>query len=139
MLSDTAEYAIRAVLYIADNAEAESRMSVESIATALRVPRNYLSKILYRLAKQGVLESRRGPGGGFVLAVRADRLTLDRIVACFDPRPARRSCLLGRPQCSDRNPCPAHEHWKSVAESIANFFRETTVADLLGRAGTAHA
>jgi Rrf2 family protein len=103
------------------------------------VPRNYLSKILHRLSRRGLLASRRGRHGGFLLAVPAQRLTIDRIVACFDAPLSRRSCLLGRPRCSDRAPCPAHTHWKAVAERIATFFRETTVADLLGRDGAEHA
>lgn len=130
MLSRTAEYALRAVLYLADNA-GDAPITVDGIAESLGVPRNYLSKTLHLLARQGVLSSSRGPRGGFVLAVPADRLTLYEVVEPFQELGERRTCLLGRPVCSDRDPCPAHHRWKEVAERLADFFRETTVAELI--------
>lgn len=134
MLSDTSEYALRAVLYIADN---EGMIRVDTLAEALSVPRNYLSKTLYALAKAGILTSMRGPRGGFDLAVPADQLTLSRIVEPFDTIEASRTCLLGRKQCSDANPCPAHDRWKGIADQIATFFRSTTVEDLIHDPNTA--
>lgn len=130
MLSQTAEYALRAVLYLAEQADGEP-VSVDTVSDALSLPRNYLSKTLHALAKAGVLASTRGPGGGFQLAVPAERLSLFEIVTPFDELDSRRRCLLGRRQCSDDAPCPAHERWKAVAEEVATFFRETTVADLI--------
>lgn len=134
MLSDTAEYALRAVLYIAQH-DQDGPVSAESVATALSVPRNYLSKTLHVLAKQGILASSRGPKGGFRLQEDPETLTLFRIVAPFDRMQPKRECLLGRPQCSDVNPCPAHHQWKSIAERVAGFFRDTTVAQLLRGGG----
>jgi Rrf2 family protein len=128
MLSRTAEYALRAVLFLADRGEPTN---VDLIAERLGVPRNYLSKTLHRLAREGVLTSTRGQGGGFRLALPPDRLPLLRVVEPFDPISGERRCLLGRPQCSDANPCPAHHQWKSVSERVAEFFRERTVGDLL--------
>lgn len=130
MLSDTAEYALRAVLFIADNQD-QGMVRVEPLAEALRVPRNYLSKTLYALTKAGVLTSMRGPRGGFALALPAEEMTLNRVVEVFDSIEAKRSCILGRTQCNDANPCPAHHRWKGIAEQIAEFFRSTTVADLI--------
>jgi Rrf2 family transcriptional regulator, iron-sulfur cluster assembly transcription factor len=128
MLSQTAEYALRSVLFLADHGEPAR---VEEIARRLSVPRNYLSKTLHRLAQEGVLRSTRGKGGGFRLAIPADRLTLLAVVAPFDGISAERRCLLGRPQCSDRNPCPAHHQWRAVSERVTAFFRDRTVGDLL--------
>lgn len=128
MLSQTAEYALRTVLFLADHGEPAS---VDRIAERLTVPRNYLSKTLHRLAREGVLQSTRGKGGGFRLAIPADRLKLLRVVEPFDAITGERRCLLGRPQCSDRNPCPAHHEWRAVSERLTAFFRDRTVADLL--------
>jgi Rrf2 family protein len=134
----TAEYALRAVIHIAEVAGNEP-VRVERIAAELGQPRNYLSKILHSLVRPGVLESTRGPRGGFRLAVPAEKLTLIDIVRVFDPLEARRSCLLGRKSCSDVNPCPVHHRWKDVAERAAAFFRETTVAEVLDDAEKAAA
>lgn len=133
MLSLTAEYALRAVLYIADQ-NGGGPVRVDAMADALGLPRNYLSKTLNQLTKRGILSSQRGPAGGFRLRLDPDTLALATVVEGFDPEQGRRGCLLGRPRCSDENPCPAHGRWKAVAEEIGTFFRDTTVADLL--AGT---
>ena len=128
-LSQTAEYALRAVLYLAEQGETRS-VQVGEMARTLRIPHNYLSKILHQLTRHGVLSSTRGKQGGFRLAVPPDRLVLLRVIGPFDRFEAQRACLLGRPQCSDRAACSAHTRWKEVSERLTRFFRETTVADL---------
>jgi len=136
VISQTAEYALRAVVYLADN-DGIAPVHVGDVAAALGTPRNYLSKILHVLARDGVLTSMRGPGGGFRLAVQPDRLRLSRIIGLFDPPPDRRRCVLGRPRCSDANPCGAHALWKEVADRMTAFFHETTVGDVLASAEAA--
>jgi len=78
-----------------------------------------------------VLKSLRGKGGGFALAQPPQQLSLLTVVSRFDDLDDQRKCLMGRPECSDRNPCPVHSRWKETAEQIAQFFRETSVADVL--------
>ena len=131
-ISGTSQYAIRAVVYVATHG-AEAPVRVEPIAKALDVPRNYLSKTLHLLARDGVLRSVRGPRGGFQLAVPPARLTLARVTAPFD-EVGERHCLLGRAQCSDRAPCAAHARWGEVSDSLQTFFRGTTIADLMPQA-----
>lgn len=127
-LSSTAQQAIHAVLCIADSGD-DGPVRVDAIAAVIDVPRNYLSKTLYILARAGVLRSERGPRGGFRLALPPERLTLTRIVAPFEPMTERR-CLVGRPTCGDANPCIAHQHWKKVAGQVEAFFEKTTIADI---------
>ena len=136
VLPQTAEYALRAVLYLADR-EGDEPASVDEIAERLGVPRNYLSKILHRLAQERILSSTRGKGGGFRLARNPDRLTLLDVVGPIDGMSGERRCLLGRPQCSDRNPCPAHHQWREISNQVSEFFRDRTVGELVrgSRAG----
>jgi Rrf2 family protein len=129
MLSQTAEYALRAVLHIAEHG-ADRPVPVGEIAQALDVPRNYLSKTLHQLSRAGVVTSTFGPGGGFQLGSRASELTLHAVITPFDTA-GERHCLLGRARCRDSDPCPAHGRWKGIAEQIERFFAATTVADLL--------
>ncbi len=130
ILSQTALYALRATLCLAGHDTPEP-VRVEDIAESLDVPRNYLSKILHVLARSGLLASTRGPGGGFQLARPAAELTLADIVEQFDEVADEPHCLLGRPQCSDQDPCAAHDRWRSVSVAVNQFFRGTSVADLL--------
>ena len=129
MLSQTAQYALRAVLAIA--AGRGEAVGAGVLAQRLGLPQNYLSKTLHQLARAGLLESTRGKSGGFRLARPAERITLRDIVGLFDDISARRTCLLGNPQCSDVNPCPLHHKWKAASERNATFFRETTIGELL--------
>ena len=131
MLSQTSEYALRATIYIADKAQGRL-VPVGEIAAALDVPANYLSKILHLLARDGVLTSVRGPHGGFQLGIEPSKLPLSRIVGLFDQIVTdRRRCVLGRPECSDVNPCGAHHKWKPIGAEVQKFFKETTVANVL--------
>lgn len=132
-ISGTTQYALRAVLFVAEHG-AEAPVRVDAIATALNVPRNYLSKTLHALAHAGVLRSGRGPRGGFQLAAPPHEITLARVAAPFDDL-AERTCLLGRKSCGWKNPCSVHPRWEAVSNSLQAFFRDTTIADLLGEIG----
>lgn len=129
ILSQTAVYALKATLCLADSGQ-DAPVRVDDIAKELGVPRNYLSKILHALARGGVLDSTRGPGGGFRLAHSADEVTLSQVIEHFDDLTTRSGCLLGRTQCSDEDPCAAHSRWKHVSDAVSTFFDETSIADL---------
>jgi Rrf2 family iron-sulfur cluster assembly transcriptional regulator len=129
ILSKTAVYALKATLYLAEQAYGEP-VRVDDISAALDVPRNYLSKILHVLARGDVLDSTRGPKGGFHLARRPEEMTLEDVIEHFDHLVSGSACLLGRSECSDTNPCAAHDRWKSTSVAVRTFFRETTVANL---------
>ena len=128
-LNSTAQTALRAVLCIAEQGD-DRPMRVDDIAAALDCPRNYLSKTLHALTRAGILNSTRGPKGGFRLADPAARLALARVVRPFEPAGERR-CLMGRATCGDAHPCVVHHRWSRTAAAVENFFGQTTVADLL--------
>jgi len=128
MLTQTAEYALRAVLYIAA-ADLDRPIRVDEIAGALDVPRNYLSKVMHTLVRRGMMVSTRGPSGGFMLAAPPAEITLAAVIAPFDPLEDR--CLLMRRRCDAAEPCMAHHQWRGVATQLRGFFRNTTVADLV--------
>src|SRR5437763_10257788 len=108
MLSSTSDYALRAILVLAQATDGRP-MRADEIARATASPANYLAKTLNALAKAGLVTSARGPFGGFVLAVSAAELSIARIVDCFDePRPQTR-CLLGTVPCDSNHPCNAHQ------------------------------
>jgi Rrf2 family iron-sulfur cluster assembly transcriptional regulator len=130
MLSSTSDYALRAILVLAQ-ARSGSPVRADELARATGSPANYLAKTLNALAKAGIVTSARGPRGGFTLAVAADELTLADVVDCFDEtRPATR-CLLGTRPCDARRPCRAHERWTAVQATRRAALADTTVADLL--------
>jgi Rrf2 family protein len=101
------------------------------MAKATGIPANYLSKILHQLALAGVVESERGRSGGFTLAGPPSSVVLAAVVAPFEPQVQRTRCLLGLPQCSDSNPCGAHERWRTIKEASLEFLNHTTLADVI--------
>jgi Rrf2 family transcriptional regulator, iron-sulfur cluster assembly transcription factor len=130
MVNQSADHALRAVLYVARQ-QHDSPCSADMIAAALGVPRNYLGKLLHTLTQVGVLSSIRGPRGGFLLAVDAESLPLAAVVEPFQRLPERRSCLLGNGACNPARPCESHERWQGIADCVTDFFQATTVAALL--------
>lgn len=131
MLSQTSEHAIRAVLFLAQQAPGE-QVPAERIARALGAPANYLGKTLNTLARRGFLASSRGSSGGFRLARAAGDITIAGLVEAVSDvaRPAAR-CLLGDRPCRADAPCAAHARWSAVQQAMWAPLRGTTVADLL--------
>lgn len=136
ILSQTAEYGLRAVIHMAAHPE-RPIARVADLARELDIPSNYLSKTLSQLVRAGVLRSTRGRHGGFALARPADQLTLEDVVGRFENM-GQRHCLLGNQVCTDRTPCVAHAAWRETAERMTTFFRSTTVADILDRDDATH-
>lgn len=129
IISQTGQYALRAVVHLSEH-RSEGPLRVDDIAGALGVPRNYLSKILHVLARDGLLASTRGPSGGFELARPSEALFLTEVLEPFGAVPDENRCLLGQEVCSDREPCMAHDRWKEASAALKDFFDRTTVAEL---------
>jgi Rrf2 family protein len=133
MLSKTSQYALRAVVHLArDHGDP---VSSAEVAAALEVPANYLSKILHTLSRAGLVDSERGPGGGYRLARPADGISIADVIGAVDPVAPGTGCLLGRESCPGRHPCAAHDRWCRVSEPVVAFFRDTMVAELLETGG----
>jgi Rrf2 family protein len=128
MLSQTVEYALRAALFVAKSHPRP--LPVSDIAEAVEAPRGYLAKILSDLARDGIMESSRGPGGGFRLSLDPAAFALVDIVHAIDGAEPRR-CLLGHGRCGDNPHCTAHARWAPIASDVDAFFGKTTLADLL--------
>lgn len=130
MLNQSAEYALRAVLYMA-NAGAGRAYKATEIAAALDLPATYLSKIMHTLVRERVLRSVRGPTGGYSLAVAAARLPVVQIVAPFQPIEQSDRCLMGDRACDHTDPCAAHQRWGAMKAHFTSFLQKTTVAEML--------
>lgn len=136
MMSLTSEYALRAVVYIAQNEECWP-LAGNEIATASGVPSKYLAKILGDLVRHGVLDARRGRGGGFSLAHGARETPLWEVLAPFE-RFKRTQCPFEDQACPDVSPCAAHPQWEKVIHAYHGFLKDTTIhAIAFDRAGTA--
>lgn len=130
VLSHSADYALRAVLYLAER-EGAGLIPANEIAEALNVPQRYLGKVLNTLAHAGTLASTRGPRGGFRLTRPSTELTLADVIAPFDAIGEPLQCLLHHRECSKTAPCAAHDGWQNIGTEMRSFFQRMTVAQLL--------
>ena len=129
LFSRQCEYAIKAVVYLAVKKDGE-RVATNELTRRLNIPYHFVAKILQNLTKKGLLRSAKGPRGGFSLALPADKITLFDIVDAIDGTAFTRSCLLGFPECSGKNPCSVHNAWAGQRESIQEMLVGKNIAQL---------
>jgi Rrf2 family iron-sulfur cluster assembly transcriptional regulator len=113
LLSKTCEYAVQAVIYMADRKQDEY-LSQHEIANALNIPPHFLGKILQSLARNGLVVSVRGKFGGFQIAKKSTEITILDIIEAVEGKPFLGGCLLGLPGCNDKIPCFAHTKWGKI-------------------------
>lgn len=128
MISQTAEYALRAVVFLAD--EAEMLRTNVQISEGTQVPVGYLAKVMQSLSKEGIVNAQRGPNGGFELRIPANELTLLQVINAVDPIRRYPECPLKLAH-HGKNLCPLHRKLDDAAQLIERDFAETTIADLL--------
>jgi Rrf2 family protein len=127
--SKPCEYAIRALVFLARFPDHGAAQGTE-IAKAEGLPAPVLGKVLQELVRKGLLESRRGPGGGFRLARNPELITLRDVVAAIDGLDQFAECAVGLEGCSDNSPCPLHDTWKGIRTQLMNYLETTTLADM---------
>lgn len=127
MLSRTAQYALRAMVYIAAR-EQKGPVLAREIAVKTGVPSHYLSRILRDAVRKGLLISARGVGGGFRLARPSKQIRLHEILAPFDDILSRSSCPFGQPRCNDDHPCGFHDFWKPIAVAYRRMLENTLLS-----------
>jgi Rrf2 family protein len=130
MISQTAEYALRAVVFLAENGKA--RWTAQRIAEATKVPPGYLAKVMQNLARAEVVNSQRGVHGGFSLRKSPEEVTVLEVIEAVDPIPRIRSCPLGLEAHRDRL-CPLHRRLDEATAIMEESFRRSTLAEMLGR------
>jgi Rrf2 family protein len=128
VISQTAEYALRAAVFLAD--QAGRPLTTQEIADATRVPAGYLSKVLGLLARAGVVHSQRGLHGGFSLARKPEDLSVLDVINAVDPIQRINTCPLGL-KAHGTELCPLHRRLDDAMASIEKAFGDSTLADLL--------
>lgn len=131
MFSKACEYGIKASLFIAKQSQNDKRVSLKKISSAIDSPEAFTAKILQQLARQGILQSMKGPTGGF--SIDKDRLSqikVSEIVAAIDGDAIFMGCGLGLPECNDNRPCPMHHKFVKVREELRQLLQNTSLQEL---------
>ena len=132
MISQTAEYALRAIVFLARHPDAPQTRT--QIADATCVPSGYLAKVMQNLARVGLVHSQRGLNGGFVLAHLPDDVSVLDVINAVDPIRRFPECPLGIKN-HGRRLCPLHHRLDGVAQAAEDSLARTKVAELLGVVG----
>ena len=127
-ISQTAEYALRAVVCLAGNPDRP--MTTREIAEITRVPADYLSKVLQTLVRGKIVTSRRGLGGGFTLCCSPEKLTILHVVTAVDPIQRIHECPLHLDEHRHAL-CPLHRRLDEAMAAIEASLRNTTVAEIM--------
>lgn len=128
MFSQTVEYALRAVVFLAD--QSPSARTTEQIAKATLVPKAYLSKVLQGLRRAKIVTSKRGSGGGVTLVKSPDQLSILEVVNAVEPIVRIRECPLGL-KAHGVHLCPLHRRMDNAMATVEKAFRQTTLAEIL--------
>ncbi len=128
MISQTSEYALRAVVSLA--LSPEQPHTATEIAQLTKVPEHYLSKVLHALAKGGIVNSQRGLHGGYVLAHAPDHLPLLDVINAVDPIRHIESCPL-KLETHGTHLCPLHKKVNGAISLIEELFRDATIGTIL--------
>lgn len=135
MLSNSCKYGIRAVVFIASKQEGVGKIGLKVIGEELKIPVPYLAKILQILSKRKVLDSSKGPHGGFSLLIPAKSLTLMDIIRSIDGEDFFDRCYVTGEKCSfnepDKGVCLLHNDLRKEKERLTQFFSGRTIDSLL--------
>lgn len=132
LISQGAQYAISAIIAISKHTE-EGAVSASYLSKSLDCPTAYLSQILAKLKKPGILNSKRGLNGGVYLAKPIEEISMMDIIGAIDGTEFFDKCFMGIPGCGKIEPCPFHEFWSVERKKIEQWLRDTTFEEIDGK------
>ncbi|MBK8699440.1 MAG: Rrf2 family transcriptional regulator [Saprospiraceae bacterium] len=131
MFSKSCEYAIKAVLFIAQRSALGFRCNLGEISKEIDSPVAFTAKILQELVRKGLISSLKGPTGGFTIEKSALRtMKLSHIVEAIDGDNVYQGCGLGHKQCNASRPCPVHHQFMAIRDKLKEMVQQTTVSSL---------
>ena len=130
-LTTKGRYAVTAMLDLALHYEREP-INLADISGRQAISLSYLEQLFSRLRKQGLVESARGPGGGYMLARPSTQITIADVVHAVDESVDATKCG-GQKNCHGEDRCLTHDLWEDLSRQISSFLSGITLADLVNR------
>ncbi|WP_293872326.1 Rrf2 family transcriptional regulator [Flavobacterium sp.] len=129
MFSKSCEYAIKAMIFVSQKSKDEGNVGVKEIAKGIDAPAHFIAKILQDLSKKRLLNSVKGPNGGFYMNQGNLKSSLADIVRAVDGDSIYKDCIIGLKLCSEKNPCPVHFEFKEIKRNLISMLEDNTIAD----------
>ena len=130
MLSTTCKTAIKAVILLSCNSSLDKKTGAKEIAEQINASEHTVGKTLQTLVKHGIINSLKGPSGGFYVTNQQQEQAIINIVETIDGKQIFKECGLGLSKCSESHQCPIHNEYKVARELIEKIFKEKRVKDL---------
>lgn len=127
MFSKTCEYAIKALIFIAQKTNNERKVGIRDVAEGIDSPEHFIAKILQTLSKKGFVNSSKGPNGGFYMDENTLEVTLADVVKEIDGDKILYGCGIGLKRCSETHPCPIHNDFKVIREQIVEMLEKSKI------------
>ena len=130
MLSLTCKTAIKAVIYLASKFESGEKSGIKEIADFINASEHTVGKMLQTLVKEGVINSAKGPTGGFYITAKQKNQSILNIIDAIDGKEVFDECGLGLSKCSSTHPCPMHNDYKIIRDQFKTICQQKKVSDL---------
>ncbi|MCB0526006.1 MAG: Rrf2 family transcriptional regulator [Saprospiraceae bacterium] len=130
MFSKTFGHALRAVTYVAIYGRDGNKVSLQTLSKSLHIPHPILGKVMQSLVRNGVLDSVKGPNGGFFINQNTLGTLLIEILKTTDGNLVFDKCALGLKRCNPDHPCLLHPDFESCRNDLLKIFSKKTVLDL---------
>lgn len=139
MFSNSAKYALKAVLFLAVNSNEDKKVMVKDISKPINVPQAYITKLLQQLVKENMLSSTRGPKGGFYLSEENKKISIIDVINIVDGEQRIESCMLSLEKCNEETPCPLHKLSNPSRSLLIKRLNNITINELALDVKTGHA
>ncbi len=133
-LTTKGRYAVTAMLDLAIN-DQQGPITLADISKRQGISLSYLEQLFSRLRKQGLVDSARGPGGGYKLSRPANQIAVAEVITAVDETVDATRCK-GKQNCHNSHECLTHELWTDLSNQIHEFLSKITLAYLVERRGT---
>lgn len=130
MFSKTFGYALRAVVLVAQLGQNGRKLGLQEISDQLEIPHHFLGKIMQDMVKHGIVDSLKGPTGGFFANKQTPKIPIWEVLKVTDGSLVFETCALGIQRCNAAAPCPLHGDFAVCRNGMQQVFSEKTIGDL---------
>jgi Rrf2 family transcriptional regulator, iron-sulfur cluster assembly transcription factor len=132
MFSKTFAYALRATTYVARKGKDDRKVNLEELSLSIQLSPHYLRKIMQKLVRMKILNSTKGPGGGFWMDDEKAKLSIYELLTAVEGEHVVNSCIMGKLKCDSKIPCPMHEEYANSKARLFALMKKTTIEDWNG-------
>ena len=131
LYSKGCEYAIRAL--VAASRNGDPRFTIRRLCQQVKVSESFTRKVFQQLVRKKILQANRGPGGGYEFKAPAPHISLYQLILAIDGSDAFNHCVMGLPECHDKNPCVFHPTWVKMKDDAIRRLKAQTLSDLINQ------